>query len=208
MGETTNEIENHIEETRSELNENLSELERKVKNAVDWRSQFEERPGTMLGLALGAGVVLSAILPMPRRRRRDTYDAPSYRTASWEPPSGYQSPGSRQAASSKASEASSSYQLAPSQKDTAQSKSAPPGELRKTIEALESALMVMAVTKATGLIDSLVPGFAREFSKARYGKNDYRSEPVERGMRYPDVENAGTSYEESSRPKTSAATGD
>jgi hypothetical protein len=206
MGETTNQIENHIAETRSELNENFTELERKVKNAVDWRSQFEERPGTMLGIALGAGVLLSAILPAPRRRRRSSssYDAPSYQPASYEPPSGLEVPSVRT--------------------EPAKTSVGPPGELRKTLAALESALLVMAVGKATGLIDSLVPGFSKEFSRARYGENDYRNEHVEAGITYPSVgsgarssgetsptsygERSGPGYGESSRPKTSAATGD
>ena len=54
MGETSDQIERHIQETRNDLGDNFSELEDKVKTAVDWRAQFEERPGTMLALAFGA----------------------------------------------------------------------------------------------------------------------------------------------------------
>jgi hypothetical protein len=52
--ETSDQIERHIRETRSDLGDNLNELGDKVKKTLDWRVQFEERPGTMLGLAFGA----------------------------------------------------------------------------------------------------------------------------------------------------------
>src|SRR5580700_10783869 len=61
MGETTNQIEWEIAQKRSELSHNLIELKKKAKSAVDWRSQVEERPGTMLAVAFGGGIVLSAL---------------------------------------------------------------------------------------------------------------------------------------------------
>jgi len=59
MGETPDQIERHIYEKRSELGENINELQQKVKTAVDWRAQFDQRPMTMLGLAFGGGLLLS-----------------------------------------------------------------------------------------------------------------------------------------------------
>ena len=41
MGETPDQIERHIYEKRSELGENIHELQQKVKTAVDWRAQFD-----------------------------------------------------------------------------------------------------------------------------------------------------------------------
>src|ERR1700682_4032656 len=69
MGEKPDQIEQHIYETRSELGENIQELQSKVKHAVDWRAQFEERPWTMVGLAFGGGVLLSALMGGTRRPR-------------------------------------------------------------------------------------------------------------------------------------------
>ena len=63
MGETSDQIERHIQKTRNDLGANFSELEEKVKTAVDWRAQFEERPVTMMALAFGGGLLLSALLP-------------------------------------------------------------------------------------------------------------------------------------------------
>ncbi len=62
MGENPQQIENHIRRTRNELGDNLSELQAKVENAVDWRAQFTERPMTMIGIAFGGGVLLSSLL--------------------------------------------------------------------------------------------------------------------------------------------------
>ena len=63
MGEKPDQIERHIQHQRSELEENISELEDKVKSAFDWRTQFAERPALMLGAAFIGGAVLSALLP-------------------------------------------------------------------------------------------------------------------------------------------------
>lgn len=70
MAESSDELERHIEEIRHDLKDNFGELEDKVRSAMDWRAQFEERPGTMLALAFGGGVLLSALLPRPRSSRR------------------------------------------------------------------------------------------------------------------------------------------
>ena len=85
MGETSDQIERHIQKTRSDLRDNFSELEEKVKTAVDWRAQFEERPVTMMALAFWGGVFLSVLLPSARSSRRrsseDRRNAPPDRDA-------------------------------------------------------------------------------------------------------------------------------
>jgi hypothetical protein len=63
MGETSDQIERHIQETRNDLGDNFSELKEKVKTVVDWRAQFEERPGTMMALAFGGGVLSQLFYP-------------------------------------------------------------------------------------------------------------------------------------------------
>jgi hypothetical protein len=69
MGERADEIEQEINRTRGELNENFSELEEKVRNTFDWRAQFEERPMTFLAVAFGGGILASALLPSGGQRR-------------------------------------------------------------------------------------------------------------------------------------------
>jgi len=67
MGEKPDQIERHIQHQRSELEDNISELQEKVKSAFDWRTQFEERPAIFLGAAFLGGVVVSALLPSTSR---------------------------------------------------------------------------------------------------------------------------------------------
>src|SRR5882757_4459768 len=62
MGETTDQIENHIETKREDLHSNLRELENRVKSATDWRQYFQKHTGTMVAAAFGGGVVVSAML--------------------------------------------------------------------------------------------------------------------------------------------------
>ena len=62
MGTTTQQIETHIEQTRESLGSNLDELEQKVRAATDWKHHFRTRPMTLLSLAFGGGVVLSAVI--------------------------------------------------------------------------------------------------------------------------------------------------
>jgi len=70
MTESSDELERQIREIKHELKTHWSELEDKVKSSMDWRAQFEEHPGTMLAVAFGGGVLLSALLPRGRSSRR------------------------------------------------------------------------------------------------------------------------------------------
>jgi hypothetical protein len=76
MGETSDQIERHIRRTRDDLSDNLSELEVSVRSVFDWRTQFAERPGTMLAVAFGGGVLLSALLPRHMRSFVGRWTAP------------------------------------------------------------------------------------------------------------------------------------
>ena len=62
MGQTTDQIENQIENRREELKSNLQELETRVKTATDWRHYFSEHTGTMIAAAFGGGVLLASML--------------------------------------------------------------------------------------------------------------------------------------------------
>ena len=69
MVETADQIERHIQRTRDELSDNVNELEVRVKTVLDWRAQVEEHPGTMLAMAFGGGMLLSAFIPGGFSRR-------------------------------------------------------------------------------------------------------------------------------------------
>ena len=62
MGQTTDQIENVIDQTREDLKSNLEELETRVKSVADWRSQFRKHPGPMIVAALVGGVLLSSMI--------------------------------------------------------------------------------------------------------------------------------------------------
>ncbi len=62
MAERPDQIEQHIKSTRSELGNNLQELEYKVKQATDWRTYFERNPMTLMGVAFGGGVLLASMV--------------------------------------------------------------------------------------------------------------------------------------------------
>jgi hypothetical protein len=74
MDERADQIEAEINRARGDLNNNLQELEDKVKSAFDWRTQFEEHPLAMLGLAFGGGLVAAALIPRARRHRYVEYE--------------------------------------------------------------------------------------------------------------------------------------
>jgi hypothetical protein len=62
MGQTTDQIENQIENKREDLKSNLQELGTRVKTATDWRHYFAEHTGTMIAAAFGGGVLLATML--------------------------------------------------------------------------------------------------------------------------------------------------
>ena len=67
MGQTTNQIEAHIEDTRGNLGSNLNELERKVKSITDWKQHFQANPMVVLGVAFGGGILLAKMLGNQKR---------------------------------------------------------------------------------------------------------------------------------------------
>lgn len=73
MGERSDQIEEQISRTREDLRDNLNELENRVRGAFDWRTQFEDRPLTMLAVAVGGGMLLAALLPAGERRHARRY---------------------------------------------------------------------------------------------------------------------------------------
>jgi hypothetical protein len=140
MGETTNQIELEIAQRRSELGDNLVELERRAKAAVDWRSQVEKRPGTMLAVAFGGGIVLSALFSALRGPAKVHTERPSANG------NGYDS---------------SAF------KNSAQSPSKLAAATRKNLDALGGALLGIVATRTSSILDGILPGFQKEFERAK-----------------------------------------
>jgi hypothetical protein len=155
MGDTSDQIERHIQETRNDLSDNFNELEEKVRTAVDWRAQCEERPMTMMALAFGGGILLSALLPSRRSPRRRSL-ASSANTSSDQH-------------TSDSSKSRNEYN------DNASS-------TLETWDAVKGALVGVATTKLSGFLEDVLPGFTQEFFKAQGGKNSGRSDPPNPGQ--------------------------
>jgi hypothetical protein len=62
MGQTASQIESHIAAERDQLQQNILVLDERARAAVEWRTQFNARPGTMLAVAFGVGVALAKFL--------------------------------------------------------------------------------------------------------------------------------------------------
>jgi hypothetical protein len=140
MGETTNQIEWEIAQKRSELSDNLIELKQRAKAAVDWRAQVEERPGTMLAVAFAGGIVLSALFSALRGPAKAHVERPS---------------------------GNADESDGPISKNSAR----PPSKLatatRKNLDALGGALVGIVATHTTSILDGILPGFQREFERAK-----------------------------------------
>ena len=158
MGEKPDQIERHIRHQRSELEDNFSELEAKVKSAFDWRSQFSERPGTMLGIAFVGGALAAAILPstssitsrVSSRRRSFSDD--------YSPYSNRDIP-----------KASTDYGTTPTPNAcSASAKTQRPGS--ETLDNLRNAAIGLATARLSEFIEDLVPGFTEHYKKAASGK--------------------------------------
>jgi hypothetical protein len=140
MGETTNQIEWEIARKRSELSDNLIELKQRAKAAVDWRAQVEERPGTMLAVAFGGGIVLAALFSALRGPAKVYAERPSGRAVEYD-------------------------------RTTAKVSAPSPSKLatatRKNLDALGGALLGIVATRATSILEGILPGFQREFERAK-----------------------------------------
>jgi hypothetical protein len=135
MGETTNQIEGEIAQKRSELSDNLIELKQRAKAAVDWRSQVEKRPGTMLAVAFGGGVVLSALFSALRGPARVYAERPSGDAVEYD---------------------------RPTSKASAQSPRA-----SRFFRVVVASLLGVVATRATSILEGILPGFQREFELAK-----------------------------------------
>jgi|SRR5665213_1354157 len=145
MGEKTDEIERHIREQRRELGQSIDEMQQKVKDTVHWRTQFEEHPMAMLGLAVGGGLLLSAIVGS---RSRTKYVSQLTDRATWD---------SVPATAVSPSPAPNGIN----------------GKAAEHWNAVKAALIGVAASKLADLIESVVPGFNDEYSRVRRPEDTY-----------------------------------
>lgn len=62
MGQTVDQIEEHMETSRENLRSNLDELGQKVKTTLDWRATFRSNPTAFLAVAFGGGFILAQMI--------------------------------------------------------------------------------------------------------------------------------------------------
>jgi len=159
MGEKPDQIERHIRHQRSELEENISELEEKVKSAFDWRTQFEERPAIMLGAAFLGGALLSALVPsISSRSSKDSSRRSKSSIESWTPYTNRETPYTPPQVESQATGPSFSGDYAAS-------------KTGETWENLKNAAIGMATTRISQFIEELLPGFSEHYNKAASGRS-------------------------------------
>jgi hypothetical protein len=159
MDETSGQIERKIRETRNDLSDNISELEEKVKTVFDWRAQFEEHPAAMVGLAFGGGMLLSALLPSVRSSSR--------RSPDWTP--------DWSAAQDR------DFRVEPVE-SPANAQGQDRSQTSENWDALKGALVGVAVSRLSGYIEEFLPGFKREFDKAKSGNQVERAGPSSPGQ--------------------------
>lgn len=70
MGEEPRAIEEHIRQEREALDRDITELEQRYRRVTDWRSQIRQRPGVIIALGFGVGVLGSMALPANGRKSR------------------------------------------------------------------------------------------------------------------------------------------
>jgi hypothetical protein len=147
MGETPDQIERHIYEKRSELGENISELQEKVKTAVDWRAQFDQRPMVMMGLAFGGGLLLSMLFS-GRKNSRHSWSRNRWRRES--PRYDYGSEASTHGRREKTD---------------------------STWENVRGALLAVAGSRLGSLIEEVLPGFQDQYEKRQQERRSTTSRP-------------------------------
>lgn len=67
MGTSADQIEVEIKDERSRLGWDISELQHRLKDVVNWRGHFEKRPLAMIGGALAAGFLIASMVKSRRR---------------------------------------------------------------------------------------------------------------------------------------------
>lgn len=145
MDEKSDQILNHIESQRDELGRNLDELGSRVKRTTDWRAHYQNNPALMLGLALGGGLIVGAMVGGRSYGAGSRKWSKSSRyAASTSPPVGLMS-----------SPAPSTVGSA-----TRQARQ----QASETIDKLKAALIAFGAAKAKDFLGQAVPGLDRYVS--------------------------------------------
>jgi hypothetical protein len=181
VGQTADQIRDEIDNQRQELGDNLQELERKVKETVDWRAQFEQKPMLGLGIAFGAGLLLSVLTPSGDDKRSQARQ-PSNADSAYMPYAPYSGEGyAGQRREEQPSYAASSQQ--PRQRSPEMN------EISETLDNIKGALLGLGATRLRSFLAEAVPGFHQEYEQARKQRN---ASPQTRIDPAPSTSGSGT----------------
>jgi hypothetical protein len=179
MGERPDQIEQHIRKERSVLEQNFSQLEAKVKDAFDWKTQFQQHPGMLLGAAFVGGALLAAILPKSDEDDHDETPVVAARTNSF-----------AETATPSAAEGDS----IPSSAYSAYTKTR--NATSETWDTLKAAAIGLATARVSEYVDQLVPGFTEHYKKAAASNpsTPFSSVPTPKAQQSYTRPNGGTDY--------------
>jgi hypothetical protein len=168
VGQTADQIRDEIDTQRMELGDNLQQLERKVKETVDWRTQFEQKPMLGMGLAFGAGVLLSALLPSgdDKDAAKQSYNA----NYAYTPYAAYAGSSSQSGDGQRRETSQPSGYMASSQ--PAKPRSPEMNEITETLDNIKGALLGLGATRLRSFLAEAVPGFHQEYEQARKSRNN------------------------------------
>jgi Putative Actinobacterial Holin-X, holin superfamily III len=168
----------------------------KVKQAVDWRP-VRAAPRYLDRSRLRYGIVLSALLPNrhSRHRSRDSYDDDSRRNNRIQRRLAQERIAQERVAQENMAQENVTYRnpavssesdIASSFARSSTSHDEKRGDSRNNFAALAGALAALAVASVARVIDSVLPGFQHEFTRAKTGpfvENTVRSEDIAKSQK-------------------------
>lgn len=156
MDERSDQIVEHIENQRQNLGRNLDELQHRIKQTTDWRTQFDRHPMAAVGLALGGGLLLGAMVGGGSRLSGSRYRSSDSSSRSYT------------GGSSSYDSASKSYGSGSS--SSMMSLSSPGAQFQRskameTFDNIKGALLGYAAAQARGWFNQMLPGFDHHYDE-------------------------------------------
>jgi hypothetical protein len=137
VGESTQQIEQEIAATRSDLGRNLDELEGRARELADWRTHYREHSAVFVGAAFVAGAALAfATIPRARHGANGSFD-----------------------------EAMGHHPMEPRQAPLSASAHRAKRQLADTWDQIADALLRLASAKVIEVVGDFVPGFRDQLSQ-------------------------------------------
>ncbi len=156
MGQESSEVRRQIDEKREQLGENIHELQDKVRSKFDWRTQFEDHCGAVLGTAFGVGLLLSRIGGSGGVKDLSTRLKENFGS------------GTEQGRFSSGTEQNRFASRAGDSRDTSyKPRSEHREKLSNFVNSVEGALIGVASTKVRDFLNEVVPGFSEHYQESQ-----------------------------------------